>query len=86
MEIKHTPAPWKVILSPTQIVTNDKVIANINKVCSDFGESQANARLIAAAPELLEALEAVLDGGYIDYGFQSVIDKVKNAIKQAKGK
>ena len=39
METKHTPAPWKVILAPTQIVTDDKIIANINKACIDFSES-----------------------------------------------
>lgn len=62
MPNKHTPAPWRVILAPTQIVTGNKVVANINKACIDFDESQANARLIASAPELLEALE--LAGGF----------------------
>jgi hypothetical protein len=68
MEAKHTPGPWNV---PQPIITNaglpfSPVCANtlIAKVYStafgDHAQSEANARLIAAAPELLEALESFL--------------------------
>ena len=69
-EIKHTPGPWQRISSTINridIVTCDKDdqpngrVASIHRVawCNE-GEENANARLIAAAPQLLEALEDVL--------------------------
>jgi len=65
---KHTPAPWKI----ERDRGDGKVIAISNpgdgwerlyvEVCSDDCDrevAQANARLIAAAPDLLEALKAI---------------------------
>lgn len=55
--IKHTPGPWRVI--------DHYVTAGEEQVCAvgvDWTANNvtANARLIAAAPELLEALQSVL--------------------------
>lgn len=56
----HTPGPWVVdnfIVSAGQRRGRDIAITSgFNGVATDL----ANARLIAAAPELLEALEALL--------------------------
>jgi hypothetical protein len=67
--VKHTPGPWE-IANDMYGIGNMKVygveckqngirqpIANCG--WDDRGESEANARLIAAAPEMLEALEDV---------------------------
>lgn len=79
---KHTPGPWarygSIIRS---IACNDRKIADV-RVIDD--EGQANARLMAAAPDLLEALEAALtiltdSVGDFDY------DKAMAAIAKAKG-
>lgn len=58
METKHTPGEWRTVYESktgTVVKTGEKTIAkvfrNINLI-----EINANARLIAAAPELLEAL------------------------------
>ena len=54
--------------------------------------NEANARLIAAAPELLEALEALVNdfgrdgyGGELEDGECRVIDMARNAIAKAIG-
>jgi len=51
-------------------------------------EAQANARLIAAAPDLLEALEAIMDSDLWEWNGSAAFwlqDKVKAAIAKAKG-
>ena len=49
--MKHTPAPW--------IITGQDIVGHNEYICSWSGRS-VNARLIAAAPELLDALEETL--------------------------
>ncbi len=57
---KYTPAPWR--LSEENNVWSEGGI-RIANVCpqSDGAEKEANARLIAAAPELLAALEGMME-------------------------
>ena len=53
MTTKHTPGPWH-IANGVQIRSNRDQIAKIWMMRG--GEGRENARLIAAAPDLLEAL------------------------------
>ena len=57
---EHTPGPWKTN-DGSSIVrdTEDKRIAD-TAVARPYPECLANARLMAAAPKLLAALEAVV--------------------------
>ena len=67
MKAKHTPGPWYALRGQRNISirhkTGDKFLPMVNvasvrgKFPADcpYGSSEANARLIAAAPELLEA-------------------------------
>lgn len=59
METKHTPGPWAkyggVIRS---VVGNERKVADV-RVLDD--EGQANAKLIAAAPDLLAAAQQTVD-------------------------
>ena len=57
MNAKHTPGTWSI--DGLHIVGNGYSIAHINSHRTT--EGRANAHLIAAAPELLEALEAARD-------------------------
>lgn len=72
--MKHTPGKWVVekssaeIRRPFWITGNDddgcmicSVVSNIYDERIEIEEAMANARLIAAAPELLEACYAVID-------------------------
>lgn len=61
---KHTPGPWKVA-KPRKSYRDGKMMYGIvGPECvidyEDWGFTRANARLIAAAPELLDALNAML--------------------------
>ena len=78
METKHTPGPWSItntIMGSVDPVTlPSSVIAppygSVDTICvfsfmtkkKPHDEQQANARLIAAAPDLLAALRLLLDG------------------------
>jgi hypothetical protein len=75
-DVKHTPGPWMAAARPSSVVglpvvatANGRSIASVTffSLGPDFAnhdrESAANARLIAAAPALLEALKAVLTYG-----------------------
>lgn len=56
----HTPGPWKLILAPTQIVreSGPEIIAGV--IGPVDGPKLANARLMASAPDLLEAALGVI--------------------------
>lgn len=87
----HTPGPWEA----HAFHQNDTVTgAEYVQVAHVFGptgglplkaeaERHANAALIAAAPDLLEALEAISRAGTLND--QSVIDQMRDAIAKAKG-
>jgi hypothetical protein len=61
---KHTPGPWKVA-KPQKSHANGKLMYGIvgPEIVADYedwGFTEANARLIAAAPDLLEVLSEVV--------------------------
>ena len=94
---KHTPGPWatdqKEHDEPHQ---NIRVQAGKRGIClvwmddapvRDYNaEQRANARLIAAAPDLLEALKAMLTNWEEDSAYGSdAADKARAAIAKAGG-
>ena len=65
-QTKHTPGPWKIDTKGSKhfIDGNDGfTVIYLDRVTAIRGrdECELNARLIAAAPDLLEALRACLD-------------------------
>ena len=61
---KHTPAPWEVMECRPNIVKMPEAAkyGHGNKYAScGGGNNEANAKLIAAAPEMLEALHGLID-------------------------
>ena len=64
-EAKHTPGPWKAESAAGQhdtagwmVLGRSRLVASVSNLWED---AEANARLIAAAPELLEALKNIVD-------------------------
>lgn len=91
METKHTPGPWGVAYTDSngQLVVKNKHIEIAtcwhHSVASIEAEMQANARLIAAAPELyIEAFELIgdLDPENTDRRF----DGLRAALAKAEGR
>jgi hypothetical protein len=97
----HTPRPWKVLIDPNdewpKIVAGSntgKIIANVNPESFCFGvaelvdmPAEANARLIAAAPDLLAALKEAIK--IVPLGSTKVaewVPRAMNAIDKAEGK
>lgn len=98
---KHTPGPWRAFLNKGVIgvaPANGQYRAGDIAICSDHDsrrtneEAMANARLISAAPDMLEALEALHDeideyqrinnlGGHDNH----VMKQARAAIAKAKG-
>ncbi len=71
---KGTSAPWEIYVrngrgSTYFSIENDNVrICNINsKRTEQFEEEEANAQLIAHAPEMLEAIQSFVNGFESDY-------------------
>lgn len=61
-EVKHTPGPWTVLGEGIYCADNWFFIADVPvNFAEHSGVQEANARLIAAAPELLEALQELLE-------------------------
>jgi hypothetical protein len=84
---KHTPGPWTVGDSGGYL-NQMKIEPAIGVVYGAGEEIQANAHLIAAAPELLEALQELkeelfqhAEGNYL----RPFLDKAEAAIAKAKG-
>ena len=86
---KHSPGPWKVC-EPTKTMhairsANGRTIADVG-YSGSFDGDEANARLIAAAPELLATLNTakwMLERDYIDDQKMTVIRKCEDAIAKA---
>jgi hypothetical protein len=82
---KHTPGPWSIE------AVKDYMRPHDTGIDSEIPESIANARLIAAAPDLLEALRALAEcvEGYRQTGCLGAWDKplgeARAAIAKAEG-
>lgn len=91
MSAKHTPGPWRYVRGNGSPTTGQHMIAGAKpgylaevRDCGS-GNVEANARLIAAAPELLEALQLVVDTAENGGWPSAVLVITKAAIAKAKG-
>ncbi len=91
MESKYTPGPWLIVPQTeprtVKIGTGEKGWLGVAQAFGDSDEeAQANSRLIAAAPELLETLKLSLP--FLLY-WQAATDtavKVRAVIAKAEGR
>lgn len=77
-ETKHKPGPWRASVESSDDFGHClNVRSASSRIASVVSNKDADARLIAAAPDLLEALKAIASGltnGQIERGetFQSI--------------
>ncbi len=102
MEVKHTPGPWIIKGTNKNLVYSKKgLIAEVwgGTKGGVSKATEANARLIAAAPDLLAALEEIWDCrfsgnagdmGVPDKGYWANLtpqrcERIRDALSKAKG-
>ena len=94
-EPKWTPGPWKAssvedgsfdILGVTASGTVPTIVACLCESSCSSEEDAANARLIAAAPELYEALEELLAAECNDQAYGASVEAIAamSAVKKAR--
>ena len=85
---KHTPGPWRVVEdrvpSSLEVYAGKTAIAECWRR-ADVETEIANARLIAAAPELLAALKACLEKGSRWHPCDPIVQAARAAIANATG-
>lgn len=95
MKAKHTPGPWKVVnhvvgIDGLAIMAPDagyRYVASALNISTD-GYQEANARLIAAAPDMLSALEYIAfhaPRAKSKEEMEGCLETVLSVIKRAKG-
>lgn len=96
---QHTPGPWRVITAADEnglIIAAEKgrLTYFLSEVFFGFDltfgpdrdEAESNARLIAAAPDLLEVLKEILDATAYDHGGPiDLYAKAEKIIAKSKG-
>lgn len=88
--VTHTPGPWHIEDGRT-VWAGDNLVAGVGRIGTPV---EANARLIAAAPDLLVALDALLEGSAEALAFLDrdtvehlvpLLNSAEAAIAKAKG-
>lgn len=99
---KHTPGPWSAVIGSSFWTVEEgggqRIANTLDSECvfigsDEYNHSEANAHLIAAAPDLLEALESALEAFEEIQGScstdriicQEESQKARAAIAKAKG-
>jgi hypothetical protein len=105
-EVKHTPGPWRIDSDKIEhgCCWDTAIVATVPKGQGNYGEDWSriaecnddNARLIAASPELLTALDGLLkryvglvesgDAGFWDAEEEEEVILARKVIAKAKGK
>lgn len=105
-DVEHTPGPWQadvdhqpnetpLIIAHTKPEGNAYVVAEVNQNGLLKGDWKVNARIIAAAPELLEAAKQLLQAISAEAGTcaevsppvrEQICSDARDAIAKAEGR
>jgi hypothetical protein len=87
MNTKHTPGPWRVTVKsglPDAVVAPDPDLGSVG-ICKIvvLNDHEANARLIAAVPDLLAALQEIDQMAATFKSLGAIRNRARNAISKA---
>jgi hypothetical protein len=87
---KHTLGPWRSVKGNSQMCDDGTTIYHRGNIgvysdAEEHGDAEADARLIAAAPELLEQLEYIVNNISGDCPIGIDLSWAQAAIAKAKG-
>lgn len=98
MNAKHTQGPWnanwtRISGQAIGFHIADSKHGSLRTICEAYdktgamsaNETEANARLIAAAPELLDVAQSILADDMLQYLPVEYINKVRSVIEKATG-
>ena len=90
--IQHTPGPWRVSIGsgrPNSVGIRDgayRLVAEAHQLTvGAYDDLEANARLIAKAPEMLALLQAFVDMYPPDNHFVGTFDKARALLREIEG-
>jgi hypothetical protein len=86
--MKHTQGQWKVNINNNIVITDESGINKFIAQTEPCGQAEANSKLIAAAPELLECCDAVLTAWHNNPSDMykkepAYLEQIRKAIKKA---
>lgn len=91
----HTPGPWHFGKYADRVTATEDSDGR-DSICHVYGNQQANARLIAAAPEMLNALQQfisfqdaddnVVSGEQLEQLYNSAIKEARRLVAKHEGK
>lgn len=89
-QVKHTPGPWEYgeergLCREIHADNGPELYAIAQTRHGDPEICEANARLIAAAPELLDVAQSILADDMVQYLPAEYVEKVRAAIAKATG-
>jgi len=83
---EHTPGPWK---GDYEIIGNSRIVATMAWCSGMEAEDSANACLVCAAPEMLEALREMvtwMPSGFAPESKSRAMNMAYDAIAKAEGR
>ena len=97
--MNHTPGPWEAYVATwrgvdvvaiaekqTELPTKRRLVCIITELASINKSDEANAKLIAAAPDLLEACSKLLEAIELGMNLPPAVKAAVLAISKAEGK
>jgi len=81
-EAKFTEGKWDAVIDDLQcwVDSDEGLIADLENSDASYQEAEANAHLIAAAPEMYKFLDDLANGRGTDYPIEQLLEKARGEL------